>query len=96
MKERFCSARSQRCTPAQPTGKGLGLVGGHGTEVLEIALVAYEHDDNVLVGVVPELLEPAGDILVRRVLGNVVHEQGSHRAAVVCRRDGTVALLTSW
>lgn len=77
------------------TGKGLGLIGRHSAEVLEIALVTDKHDDNVLVGVVPELLEPAGHVLVRRVLGNVVNKQRADRSAVVRRCDGTVALLTS-
>jgi hypothetical protein len=63
--------------------------------VLEIALVADEHDDNVLVGVVAQLLEPAGHVLVGRVLGNVVNEEGSNGTAVVGRGDGAVALLTS-
>jgi hypothetical protein len=61
--------------------------------VLEITLVADKHDDNVGVGVVPELLEPAGHVLVRRVLGNVIDEQRADRSAVVRRGDGAVALL---
>lgn len=77
------------------TGKSLGLVGGNSTQVLEIALVADKHNNNVLVGVVPKLLEPAGHVLVRRVLGNVVDEQCADSSAVVRRRDGTVALLAS-
>lgn len=73
--------------------KRLGLVSGDGAEVLEIALVADEHNDNVLVGVVAELLEPAGHVLVGRVLGNVVDEERTDSAAVVGRGDCTVALL---
>jgi hypothetical protein len=43
--------------------------------------------------VIAQLLEPAGDVVVRRVLGDVVHEQGTDGAAVVCRGDCAVALL---
>lgn len=66
------------------TGKGLGFVGGDGSEMLQVALITYEHDDDVLVCVVSQLLEPAGDIFVGRVLGNVVDEKGTDCAAVVC------------
>ncbi len=49
----------------------------------EVALVANEHNDNVRVGVVPELLEPALNVFVRHMLRNVVHQQRANRAAVV-------------
>ena len=51
--------------------------------MLQIALVADKHDDDVRVGVVAELLEPPRDIDVRRVLGDVVDEQRANRATVV-------------
>lgn len=76
--------------------EGLGLVGRDSTEVLKIGLVADEHDHNVLVRVVAQLLEPAGHVLVGRVLGNVVHEESTDGAAVVGRGDCAVALLASW
>jgi hypothetical protein len=43
--------------------------------------------------VIAQLLKPAGDVVVRRVLGDVVYEQGTDGAAVVCRGDCAVALL---
>lgn len=76
------------------TGKGLGLLGGDGTQVPQITLVTDEHDNDVGVGVVAELLEPARDILVGLVLADVVDEQGADRAPVVGRGDGPVPLLT--
>lgn len=42
---------------------------------------------------VPELLEPSGDVLVRLVLANVVDEQGTDGSAVVSRSDGAVTFL---
>lgn len=60
----------------------------------QIALVAHQHDDDVGVGMIAQLLQPARDILVGLVLGDVVDEQGAHRATVVGRSDGAVAFLT--
>ncbi len=51
--------------------------------MLQIALVPHEHDDDVRVGVVAELLEPARHIDVSRVLRDVVYEQCADCAAVV-------------
>lgn len=59
----------------------------------QITLVAHQHDDNVRVGMIPELLQPPRDILVRLVLADVVDEQSADGAAVVGGGDGTVALL---
>ena len=78
------------------TGERLRFLCGDRAEVLEIALVADEHDDDVRVGVVPELLEPPGDVDVRLVLRDVVHEQRTDRTAVVRRRDRPVAFLARW
>lgn len=49
----------------------------------EVALVSDLHDDDVVVGVVPQLLQPALDILVRQVLGDVVHQESSDRTPVI-------------
>ena len=65
------------------TGKGPGLVGGNSAEVAQVALVAHQHDDNVAVGVVPQLLQPSLHVLVGQVFGDVVDQQSAHGAAVV-------------
>lgn len=77
------------------TGKGLGLLGGNGSQVPQIALVTDKHNDNVGVGVVAQLLEPSRDVLVGLVLADVVDEEGADSAAVVGRGNGTVAFLSS-
>ena len=59
----------------------------------QIALVADQHDDDVGVRMVPQLLEPPGHVLIGLVLADVVDEQSSDGAAVVGRGNGTVALL---
>jgi hypothetical protein len=56
--------------------------------MLQIALVADEHDDNVGVCVVAKLLEPSLDVGVRWLLGDVVHQEGSDGASVVTEEVG--------
>jgi len=51
--------------------------------MLQVALVADEHNDNVRIGMVTEFLEPAGNIGVRRVLGNIIDEESAYRTAIV-------------
>lgn len=60
----------------------------------QIALVSDQHDDNVGVSVVPQLLQPSGDVLVGLVLADVVNKEGTDSATVVGRRDGAISLLT--
>lgn len=59
----------------------------------QVALVADQHNHDVLVGVVAQLAQPPLHVLVRQMFGDVVHEQGADRAPVVGRRDRPVALL---
>lgn len=61
----------------------------------QIALVSDQHDDDVGVGMVAQLLEPPGDILVGLVLADVVNEEGTDSATVVSGCDGAVTFLTS-
>jgi hypothetical protein len=69
------------------TRKCLCFVGGDRSQVLQIALVSNQHDDNVLVGVVSQFLEPPSNILISRVLGNVVNQKGTNSSSVVCGCD---------
>lgn len=41
--------------------------------MFQVALVPHQHDHDVLVGVIFELLEPSCDVLVRCVFGDVIH-----------------------
>lgn len=65
------------------TCKAPGLVGGHSPQVPQVALVAHQHDDNVGISMILQLLQPALSILICQVLGDVVDEQSSHRPPVV-------------
>lgn len=51
--------------------------------MLEVALVADEHDGHVGVGVLARLLEPPRQVVERLPPCDVVHEQRAGRAAVV-------------
>jgi hypothetical protein len=75
------------------TGKSLGFLRRHCPQMPQIALVSHEHDNDVAVGVVTQLLQPPRDILVRLVLADVIHEQCPHSSAVVGGGDGSVSLL---
>jgi len=59
----------------------------------QIALVTDEHDDDVGVGMVAQLLQPPRDVLVCLVLADVVDKQSADSATVVCGGDGAVPLL---
>ena len=59
----------------------------------QVALVAHQHDDDVAVSVVTQLLQPAFHILLCQVLGDVLHPQPTHCTTVLRQADGAVALL---
>lgn len=59
----------------------------------QIALVTDKHNNNVGVGMVAQLLQPSGDVLVGLVLADVVNEEGTDGATVVGGCDGAVTLL---
>jgi hypothetical protein len=65
------------------TGKSLGLVSWHSTQVLEIALVPYQHDNNVGVGMIPQFFQPSVDILVGRVLCNVIDKKSAYSSSII-------------
>ena len=65
------------------TWEGPGLVSGHGPEVAEVALVSNQHDDDVVVSVVPQLLQPALNVLIRQVFGDVVNQKSPHCSPVI-------------
>lgn len=60
----------------------------------QIALVTHQHDDDIGIGVISQLLQPPRHILIGGVLANVVNEQCTDGSAIVGRRDRPIALLT--
>ena len=87
------SEKSERQGLTMMFGVGLSLVGGHGSELLEVRLVSDEEHNNVVLGVFPELRIPFLYIVKGAGLGDVVYEQRPYRVPVVCVRDGPVSLL---
>lgn len=67
----------------QATCECLGLFGGDGSQVLQVALVPDQHYDNVGVSVVLQLLQPSLHVLVGHVFSDVVHDQSSHCSSIV-------------
>jgi hypothetical protein len=59
---------------ARHTGKGFCFFCGDGSEMSQIGLVADQHDDNVGICMITKLFEPAYNILIGNMLGNIVHE----------------------
>ena len=54
-------------------GVAPGIVRGHRAQVAQVALVSHEHNDDVVICMIAQLLEPPIDIFERDMLGNVVH-----------------------
>ena len=59
----------------------------------QIALVTHQHDHDIAVRMIPQLLQPPRHILVRLVLADIVDEEGADGSAVVGGGDGAVAFL---
>jgi len=65
------------------TGKLLGLLGGNGSQVPQIALVSHKHDHDVGISVVTKLLQPPGHVLVGLVFCDVVHQKCANSSTVI-------------
>jgi hypothetical protein len=62
-------------------------------QMSQIALIAHQHDHNVRIRMIPQLLQPPRHVLVRLMLADIVDKQRTNRTAVVRGRDGAIALL---
>src|ERR1700677_2644545 len=72
-----------RGTEKKRTRESFRFLGRHSTKVLQIALVADKHDNDVRVCVVAQLLQPARNVYVRPVFCDVVNEQCADCATVI-------------
>ena len=63
--------------------------------MLQIAFVPHKHDDDLVIGVVAQLLEPSLHVLVGSMFGNVVDQESADSASIVGGSDGPVAFLPS-
>lgn len=74
-------------------GEALRVAGGDGPEVPQVGLVADEHDSDVGVGMVAQLLEPSADVLKGGGFAHVIDQDRAERPTVVGACDCTVPLL---
>ena len=56
------------------TCENLRFFGWYSAQVLQIALVTNQHNNNVGIGVIAQLLQPSCNVHVRRMLCNVVYK----------------------
>ena len=72
-------------------------MGSHGLSVLpmvQIRLVANQHDHHVRGSILPSLRQPLGELCERLATRNIVHQQRSRRSTVVRACNRTERLLT--
>ena len=62
--------------------------------MIQIRLVANEHDHHVRGSILPRLRQPLGELCERLATRNIVHQQRSRSSAVVRARNRTERLLT--
>lgn len=77
----------------QRTGKLFSLLSRHSPQMSQITLIPNKHDNDIRVGMIAQLLEPAVNVIVSLMLADIVDEQGADSAAVVGGGDCAVSLL---
>ncbi len=77
------------------TCKSSGLISGNSPEMPQIALVAHQHDDNVVIRMIPQLLQPALHILISQMLCDVIDQKSSNCTPVVSMKETHVNIYTS-
>lgn len=75
------------------TGKLLRILCGHSPQMPQIALVSDQHDNNVRVRVIAQLLQPPVDIIVGLVLADIVDQESTDSTAIVGRCNRAVPFL---
>lgn len=64
--------------------------------MLQITLISHQHDDNVIVGVFTEFLEPALGVDKSLGFGDVVDEEGTDGTTVISASDCAISFLAGW
>ncbi len=75
------------------TCKSSGLISGNSPEMPQIALVAHQHDDNVVISMIPQLLQPALHILISQMLCDVIDQKSSNCTPVVSVKETYVKYI---
>ncbi|KAJ6427777.1 hypothetical protein OIU84_023220, partial [Salix udensis] len=63
--------------------------------MFQIGLVPDQHDHDIGIRMIPQLLQPPTHIFKCRWLCNIVHEKSSEGTPIVCAGDCSVSLLSS-
>ena len=89
--------QSRRLDEAQVvlTGECSRLLCWHSSQVLQIALVSHQHDNDIAICMIPQLLQPPRHILIRLMLADIVNKERTNSTTVVRRGYGAITLLTS-
>lgn len=90
-----CARRSLHEDQSVLAGEGLALLFLHLTPRIQIALVAYQHNDHVRVRVLTRILQPGGQVVEGLPSRDVVHQQGASSSAVIRACDRSESLLPS-
>lgn len=72
------------------TCKNLRFLRWYSAQVFQIALVTNQHNDNVGIGMVAQLLQPSCDVYVRCMLCNVVHKQCANGTSIISEINGII------
>jgi len=68
------------------TSESLGFISWHSAQMLKIALIPDQHDHDVRIGVIPQLLQPSVNVLVGGMLRDVVNEKGAYSSSIIAIR----------
>lgn len=67
---------------------------GESVLAVEVVLVADEHDGEFLIGVIFGFLNPLGEVVEGKAVGDIVHEDGCDGAPIIGSRDRFEHLLS--
>ena len=76
------------------TSEHLSFVGAHLSSRIQVTLISDKHDRHIGVSVLFDLLEPSGQVREGVPPSDVVHEQGTSRAAVIRAGDALERFLS--
>lgn len=71
---RQTSSLTQKFILISPTCKSSGFICRDCSQVAQVTLVSHQHDHNIAVSVVSQLLQPSLHVLIGEVLRDVVHQ----------------------
>lgn len=61
----------------------------------QIALVADQHNDNIGISMISELLQPSSNVFISLVFADIVDKQRTNGTAIISRCDCSISFLPS-